>query len=137
MVSVWQASTRSKSFRSADSVVLPCRTVSSFLVGTWPNWMKSKGQPSKNEGSVSKGEPRARPFSECLSFQVNNTEGWSSGRWSETAVAYNTFLDLPKGSCHLRIVNDNRNRNVATTESDHRCLIASGSRACGRPLNRR
>ena len=82
MVSVWQASGRSKSFRSADSVVLPCRIVSSFSVGTWPNWMKSKGQPSKNEGSVSKGEASARHFSECLSFQVNHTERWSNERWS-------------------------------------------------------
>jgi hypothetical protein len=136
MVSVSQASAGSKSFWSADSAMLPYRTVSSFSVGTWPNWMKSKGQLSKNEGSVRKGEPRARPFSECLSLQVNNTEGWSSERWSETAVAYNAFLDLLKGSCHLRIVNDNRNRNVAATESDHRCLIASESRACGRTLNR-
>lgn len=99
MVSVWQASGRSKSFRPTDLVVLPCRIVSSFSVGIWPNWMKSKDQLSKNEGSVSKDEASARPFSGCLSFQVNHTERWPNERWSETVAAYNTFLDLPKGSC--------------------------------------
>jgi hypothetical protein len=93
---VWQATGRSKSFRFADWVLLAYRIASSFVVGTWPNWMKSKGHPLKNEGSASKGEPSARRCSECLSFQVNPIERSFYERLLETVAAYDTIFRLAK-----------------------------------------